>query len=89
MTPGKPPHPRLRLNPEFRKAVRAAMLNGRPSWVMAELAGFPNRGQFSSTLHARRISVTPLTLERLHRVADVVEFPREAVFIDEETQEGA
>ncbi len=65
------------------------MLNGRPAWAMAALAGFPATSYLSTTIHARRVSATPLMLERLRRLADVVEFPREAMFINEETEEGA
>ncbi|MDO8795201.1 MAG: hypothetical protein Q7J25_11335 [Vicinamibacterales bacterium] len=76
-------YPRRRLNPELRAAAREAMRAGQPSGsAIALLSGFRNPQAFSSTLHARRVPATPLTIERLQRVAELVGFKGELFLMD-------
>ncbi len=83
MSSGRLAHPRRRLNPAFRAAVRAAMLSGRPATLLAGLAGFPNASLFSTLLHARRVPATPLTVTRFERVADLITVRRDLIFLEE------
>lgn len=72
---GPIPHPKRRLNPEFREATRAAMRVGRPSGqVLALVAGFSYQTTFSTLLNAVAIPATPLTIARFERVARCVNF---------------
>lgn len=50
------------------------MARGYKSHVLAALGGFPHSTSFSNVLHAEKFAATPLTIERLHRVADAIKF---------------
>jgi len=86
MRPGPPAYPRRKLNPELRARVRDEMLNGKRAWLLSQLAGFPQSCDFSSILHAPRVPATPLIVERLQRLADILGFPVDAIFLPEDPQ---
>lgn len=81
---GPPGAPRLRLNPQFRNRCLDKMRDGLRSWAMAVYGGFPQPHMFSTRLHARRVKATATTIERFERVADLVGFPREEIFLHDE-----
>ena len=70
--------PRRPLNPSLIRKVCASGVN---QGVIARYAGFPNYPQYYTTLRAEFVPDTPLTVERLVRVAKAVGFEDE-VFLD-------
>jgi hypothetical protein len=62
------------------------MARGLRSWQMARIAGFPQPQMFSTRLHARRVKATATTVERLQKVADLVGFPRNEIFLHDEPE---
>lgn len=80
-TTGPPPFPRRRLNPKLYPAVRACR---RPRWMLAVQAGFTHDKKLSALVCADSVIATPLTIERLERLADLVGFDRAALFVDTE-----
>lgn len=62
MKPGPPAAALRRVNPELHAAVRRS---GRPSWLLALLAGFPQQSSFSTTLRAPEIRATPIVVTEL------------------------
>lgn len=76
--PGPPPHLRRRVNPKLYDAVRAS---GRPGWVLATLAG-THATALSALICAESVIDTPVNIERLQRIADVVGFDRGQLFLD-------
>lgn len=81
---GPVPYPRRKLNPLLRQHYRTATRDQHRSFMLALTAGFPHACQLSDVLHARRVPATPLTIERLGRVAQAIGFEG-ALFLDEET----
>lgn len=81
---GPVPYPRRKLNPLLRERYRTATRDEHPSFLLALAAGFPHACQLSDVLHARRVSATPLTVQRLEQVAKAIGFEG-ALFLDEET----
>lgn len=77
--PGPPPLPRRKVNPALFRAYRAS---GRPAWLLAALAGMTHGAAFSHLINKDSVTDTPLNIERLHRVADVLGFDREQLFLD-------
>lgn len=59
------------------------MRDGCPSWLLAQIGGFPQAARFSTLLHAPLVSATATNIARLQRVADAIHFPREEIFEDE------
>ena len=80
---GPPAFPRRKLNPELRARARQRMLDGLPSWRMAMLIGYSQSSDFSSVLHTPLVRATPLQVARLERLADLLDFPRAELFVDE------
>ena len=78
--PGPPPLPRRRVNPALYAAVRAS---GRPGYLIALEAGLTHQPVLSALVCAESVPDTPTNIERLQRIADVVRFPREDLFLDE------
>ena len=72
--PGPLPSAPGTLNPAFRDALRLAMRNGQPAWYLAERGGWPWAETFSNQLHAKQISLTPLTVARFAKLAAVIQF---------------
>jgi hypothetical protein len=58
------------------------MVAGRPSWLLAELAGYPHQATFSSCVHARRVKATAAAVARLQNLAQILQFEG-AIFLDE------
>lgn len=71
--------PRRRLNPRLLRRVSSSNINKN---VIARAAGWPFYVQFYAALRSERVAATPLTVERLMRVADLVGFERDEVFLD-------
>ena len=69
---------------------RFATIIGRSSrvhaYVLAREAGFPQPQLLSHLLHARRVPTFPAYVERLQRVADLIGFPRDAIFLADEPE---
>lgn len=70
--------PRRLLNPHLLRRVSSSNINKH---VLARAAGFPFYVQFYATLRSERVAATPLTIERLEKVAELVGFEDE-VFLD-------
>jgi hypothetical protein len=68
------------LNPLLRRHVDRS---GKTKQTLAFVAGFPNYPEFYETLRATTVPATPLTIQRLQRIADAVAFPRDEIFLDE------
>ena len=67
------------LNPKLRERYQR---DPRASWLIARLAGFPHQSNFSSLIRAEVVPTTPLVVERLRRVAELLDFPKEEIFLD-------
>jgi hypothetical protein len=72
--------PRRRLNPKFRRSLAT---QDTPQSHLAFAAGWPYYTNYFVTVHARRVAATPLVVQRLERLADLVAFPRGEIFLDE------
>lgn len=70
---GLPPtsYPRLHVNPEFVRAVRATRI---PRTIQAQLVGFPHISTLTKFLYADTVLVTPTVRERLEALARFLEF---------------
>jgi hypothetical protein len=78
-----PPRTRLverYLDPHYKAHYRSCPLG---TWEIAIRAGFPNQTHFSSLINADVIRVSPLIEERLRRVADIIGYPRDRIFLPE------
>jgi hypothetical protein len=73
------PLPRRRVNPALRETVRATR---RPVWRLAYDAGFVHVSKFSALLNADDVPDSPANVQKLERIADVIGFPRERLFLD-------
>ena len=58
------------------------MARGYKSHVLASLGGFPHSTSFSNVLHAEQIAATPLTIERLQKVAAAIQFAGEVLLAE-------
>jgi hypothetical protein len=85
MKPG-PLLPRRKLNPEFVATCRQAMLNGRPSWLLATLAGWPSAIALSETLHLPLVPLSAKTHRRLKNLAAIIDFPQDQILLPVEEQ---
>jgi hypothetical protein len=71
--------PRRPVNPLlWRHVVRT----GKQKSGLAVAAGYPFYTTFFDTLHAREVPATPLVVARLERLAEVVGFPKDEIFLD-------
>jgi hypothetical protein len=60
-------------------------VDGRPRTSKTNLAiaaGFPFYCSLYTLLHFGKIAATPRTVERLHRLADALDFPKDQLFVD-------
>jgi hypothetical protein len=74
-----PAAPRRPLNPLlWRRFAR----RWGPKDRLAVVAGYPCYQQLYAVLHEDRVRATPLTVQRLQRVADAIGFPRDEIFLD-------
>src|SRR5436190_1099727 len=76
----RPVAPRRPLLPFLLRRVSASRIN---KGLLARAAGFPAYSVFYTVLRSEKVIATPLTVERLERVADLVGFPRDEIFLDE------
>jgi hypothetical protein len=60
--------------------------SGKLKGSIALVAGFPHYTHFYDLLRAERVRATALNVARLKRVADVVDFPRDEIFLDDEAR---
>ena len=83
MRTGPLAHPKRKLNPALRSAYREAMRARAPSGSqLALISGFTHQSAMSATLHALRITASPLVVGRLQRLAECVHYAG-PVFLDE------
>ena len=75
---GPPRFPRKRLNPKLYTAVRA---RGRRAYLQAMDVGM-HATQFSALVCKNVVVASPITIERLERIADCVGFPKAQLFLD-------
>jgi hypothetical protein len=78
------PYPRTNrryVNPRFRDAYRRSRC---ASWELALRAGFPPQSHFSSLIRAESIPATALNVERLRRVAMLLDFDPDKILLGEE-----
>ena len=78
---GPAPLPRRKLNPDFHRAVRAS---GHRIYVLATVAGLHSGPELSALLCAGEIRDTPVNVQRVERVADLVGFDKAQLFLDGE-----
>jgi len=76
---GPPRRLRRRLNPKLYDAVRSY---GVPGWQVAHMAGLNHQTILSSLIRSNEVPNTAINIERLERIAAVVGFPREDLFLD-------
>jgi hypothetical protein len=76
-----PAFPRRPLNPFLWRSVDQQSQTTKHALQL--IGGWPYYAQFYNALHAEKIAASPLTIERLERVADAVGFPRDQIFLDE------
>ena len=76
---GPSPLPRRRINPGFGRAVRNSGLTGRR---ITYEAGLNFRSELSKLICAESVSDTPLQIKRLERIAEVIGFDRDQLFVD-------
>ena len=76
----RPASPRRPLNPSLLEAVRRS---GHNQSILALATGFPSYTIYWELLRSEMVSTTPLTVLRLQRLADLLGFPREQIFLDE------
>lgn len=74
------PAPYRPLNPFFPRHIERS---GLKKSALCVHAGWPHYTTFHDLLKAGVVAATPLTVERLGRVADAVGFPRDEIFLDE------
>jgi len=74
-----PAAPRRPLNPLLLRRVEKSQ---QSKHGLQQISGWPYYTQFFDTLHAEKVAATPLTVQRLERVADAVGFPRDEIFLD-------
>jgi hypothetical protein len=72
--------PRRSINPLIWRRVERS---GKQKAALATAAGYPYYTSFFDTLHAERVAATHLNITRLERVADLVGFPRDEIFLDD------
>ena len=82
----RPVAPRRPLLPFLLRRVSASRIN---KGLLARAAGFPAYSVFYTVLRSEKVIATPLTVERLERVADLVGFPRDEIFLDRGPVENA
>jgi hypothetical protein len=73
------PAPFRPINPHLLRRVERSRFKKS---ALAAAAGWPHYTTFHDILRAGRIAATPLTVQRLERVADAVGLPRDEIFLD-------
>jgi hypothetical protein len=70
--------PRVRLNPLL---LRSVYRSRKAKKSLAVISGFKHYTDFFVTLRSEKVRASPLIIERLQRLADVVKFPRDDIFL--------
>ncbi len=70
-TRGPKPHPIGRLTPELFRGIRTS---GPSLTSLATASGFPSLPHLSKLLYADRVPMTPLVIERLKKLAEIIQF---------------
>jgi hypothetical protein len=71
---------RLRLNqPAFRETVRSV---DTPGFQIALAAGITHFSKFSALINADEVPASPINIERLERICEVIGFPKARLFVD-------
>lgn len=76
----QPRAPRRPLNPFLLRRALASSIN---QGVLSVDAGFPAYSTYYTTLRSPVVIASDLTVARLMRLADRLDFPRSEVFLDE------
>ena len=74
------PAPYREINPFFHRRIDRS---GKKKSSLQRVGGWPHYTTFHDLLRAGVVAATPLTITRLQRVADAVDFPRDEIFLDE------
>jgi len=72
--------PRRPINPLLLRRVQRS---GKSKGTLALVAGWPHYVTFFDILRAEKVVATPLTVSRLQRLAEVIGFPQDEIFLDE------
>ena len=76
---GRPRSPRYRLTLQFLAYLAASR---QPGWMLSLMGGWRNYTSFAPAVHSGVVVAGPLTIERFHRLADALGYPRNQVFLD-------
>jgi hypothetical protein len=76
----KPAAPRRPLNPFV---LRRAVASGINQGVLSQASGFPAYSTYYTTLRSPIVIATDLTVARLTRLAEIIGFPTDEIFLDE------
>ena len=76
----KPAAPRRPLNPLLLRRVARCNIN---KGILSHASGFPAYSTFYTLLRCEKVISTDLTVGRLVRVAELVGFPADEIFLDE------
>jgi hypothetical protein len=71
------------LNPFFSRRIDRS---GKKKTTLRVIGGWPYETTFHDILRAGLVAATPLTIARLERVADAIDFPRDEIFLDGATR---
>jgi hypothetical protein len=74
------PAPHRPLSPFLLRRAVASRINQN---LLARNAGWPDYNSYYTALRSEIVIATPLTVERLFRLADLVGLARDEVFLDE------
>ena len=74
------PAPRRQLNPFLLRRAAACNIN---QGVLSNAAGFPAYSTYYNILRSPIVIASAKTVGRLMRLADLLDFPRDEVFLDE------
>jgi hypothetical protein len=75
---------RRRVNPALLAAVLAS---GIPGWKIAAAVGLVHHSRFSDLINNPSIPATPVNLDRMRRIAEIVGFPPAQLFLFDEEAE--
>ena len=77
-------YPLRYLAPRLRTAYRRSQLG---SCQIALCAGFPHQSSFSVVINAEVVRATPLLVERLQRVADILGVSHDQIFLSDPAEQ--
>jgi hypothetical protein len=89
MRAGQHKYLHVSLTKPFKAVVRTAVLNGRPTaHTLSIIAGFTHPCNFSATLNAAHFPASPLTVRRLQRIAEHLQYDG-PIFVKPQEEEEA